>query len=253
MSGQDFSGKVIVVTGGGAGFGEAFAHAFAERGAAVALFDIDDAGTARVAADLAAKGARALAVHCDVGDLAQVEAGMKQTADHFGGIDMLINNAGLHLMKYARGFGAITNEETRRLFEVNVIGIVQCTLAARPYMVQRGGGSIVNIASMASYLSNSPYAVSKLAVRGLTVAFATELAPDKIRVNGISPGVIATPNVASEIPEVFEHFVNNLQLVKRRGEMEDIVTAMLHLHSDAASFVTGETLRITGGYPLIMS
>ncbi|RYY29081.1 MAG: SDR family oxidoreductase [Sphingomonadales bacterium] len=253
MSNQDFTGKVIVITGGGAGFGEAFAHAFADRGAAVALFDIDDAGSARVAKDLEAKGATALAVHCDVGDADQVEAGMAKVAEMLGGIDMLINNAGLHLMKYARGFGAITNAETRRLFEVNVIGVVQCTLAARPYMAARGGGSIVNIASIASYMANSPYGVSKLAVRGLTVAFATEFGPDKIRVNAISPGVIATPNVASEIPEVFEHFVNNLQLVKRRGEMEDIVSMMLYLNSDAAGFISGETIRVAGGYPIMIS
>ncbi len=178
---------------------------------------------------------------------------MALTAESLGGIDMPINNAGLHLMKYARSFGVITNAETRRLFEVNVIGIVQCTLAAKPYMVSRGGGSIVNIASMAASLANSPYAVFKIEVRGLTVAFATELAPDRIRVNCISPGLIATPNVASEIPEMFDHFINNFQLVKRRGEIKNIVSMMLNLNGDAASFITGETMRITGGDPIIIS
>jgi NAD(P)-dependent dehydrogenase (short-subunit alcohol dehydrogenase family) len=96
----------------------------------------------------------------------------------------------------------------------------------------------------------SPYAVSKLAVRGLTVAFAAELAPDGIRVNAISPGLMATENAMEDLPKAMvDDFVQNRQLVHRLGEMEDIVKAMLFLCSDDASFITGETIKVSGGYP----
>jgi NAD(P)-dependent dehydrogenase (short-subunit alcohol dehydrogenase family) len=120
-------------------------------------------------------------------------------------------------------------------------------------MAARGGGTIVNISSMASYLSGTPYSVSKLAVRGLTIAFAQEFAPDHIRVNGISPGLMATENAMDDLPqEMVDQFVNHLQLVPRLGQMDDIVRALLFLCSEDSSFVTGETLKVTGGYPLFL-
>jgi NAD(P)-dependent dehydrogenase (short-subunit alcohol dehydrogenase family) len=109
----------------------------------------------------------------------------------------------------------------------------------------------VNISSIAGYLSTSPYGVSKLAVRGLTIAFATELAPDGIRVNAIAPGLMATENALDGLPqELIDDFVTNRQLVHRLGAMDDIVSAMLFLCAPEAGFVTGETLRVSGGYPL---
>ena len=246
----DFNGKTVIITGGGAGFGEAFAHAFAEAGAAVALFDIDDDNLARVTADLTAKGYRALVLNCDVSEERQVADCMARVAEALGGIDILINNAGLHLTKYARGFGDLTNGEVRRLFDVNVMGVVNGCQAARPFMAARGGGAIVNISSIAAYLANSPYGVSKLAVRGLTIALSQEFSADHIRVNAIAPGLIATPIVVEQIPEMFETFVGSLQHVKRRGEMADILSMTLYLCSPAAGFISGETIKVSGGYPL---
>src|SRR6185503_8256824 len=101
------------------------------------------------------------------------------------------------------------------------------------------------------YMSATPYAVSKLAVRGLTVAFATELAPDRIRVNAIAPGLMSTENALADLPKpLIDEFVQRLQLVHRLGTMDDIVSAMLFLCSDEASFITGETIKVSGGYPL---
>jgi NAD(P)-dependent dehydrogenase (short-subunit alcohol dehydrogenase family) len=248
-----FEQKVAFITGGAIGFGRAFAGALAGEGAAVVIADVDtDTATSTVAA-LAADGHRALAVECDVADEKQVERAVAQAVDDFGGVDVLINNAGLHLLEYNQPFAVLDRGKLRRLLDVNVVGIVNCTMACRAPLAARGGGAVLNIASMAGHLSTTPYAVSKLAVRGLTVALATELAPDSIRVNAVSPGLMATENAIADLPEeLVDQFVNHTQLVRRLGQMDDIVKAMLYLCSDDASFVTGETLRVTGGYPLYL-
>jgi len=161
-----------------------------------------------------------------------------------------VNNAGKHLTKYNQPFIMLPRSELRALLEVNVIGVVNCTVSALDLLKVRGG-VVVNIASVASNLLVSPYGISKLAVRGLTVALATELAPFSIRVNAISPGVIDTPAVLEDFTDNMMQSVIDRQLIKRPGHVEDLVGAVLYLCSDAASFVTGETLRVSGGWPLI--
>lgn len=136
---------------------------------------------------------------------------------------------------------------TRRLFEVNVIGTVVCTLAAQPHMAGRKGASIVNISSSAAFMGGG-YGTSKLAVIGLTMTFARELAASGIRVNAIAPGVIVTDTIRSEMaPETLLR-IKSMQYLSDEGEEQDIVDAMLFLTSPRAKFITGETLRVTGGY-----
>jgi NAD(P)-dependent dehydrogenase (short-subunit alcohol dehydrogenase family) len=246
-----FDGKVAFITGAGAGFGEAFAGALAAEGASVVIADIDAAAGERVAGELRAKGGEALAVTCDVADEHSVDAAVAATVERFGGVDVLINNAGLHLTKYNQPFSVLERNEIRRLFDVNVIGTVNCTAACRAAMAVRGGGAVLNIASIAAHLASSPYGVAKLAVRGLTVAFASELATDGIRVNAISPGLMDTPAAMADLPAaMIEDFITNRQLVKRQGRVDDVVSAMLFLCSDESAFVTGETLLVSGGFPL---
>ena len=133
------------------------------------------------------------------------------------------------------------------------MGIVNCTLACRPSMSARGAGAVVNISSMAGYLNVSPYGVSKLAVRGLTVSFAHELAADGIRVNAIAPGLMATESALADLPQsLVDDLVNERQLIHRLGRLEDVVATMLFLCSEDSSFMTGETLKVTGGYPLFV-
>jgi NAD(P)-dependent dehydrogenase (short-subunit alcohol dehydrogenase family) len=176
-----------------------------------------------------------------------------RTVAALGGVDVLINNAGKHLSKYAQPFGVLPRAEVRALFEVNVIGIVNCTVSCAEAMRARGGGVVVNISSIGGFRSTTPYGVSKLAVRGLTIAFATELAGDNIRVNAIAPGLMGTENALLDLsPEKIERHRTELQLVHRLGTMDDIVAAMLFLCSDEAGFVTGETIRVSGGYPLFV-
>jgi 3-oxoacyl-[acyl-carrier protein] reductase len=246
-----FIDNVAFVTGAATGFGAAFARDLCAGGGAVVLADIDVAGAGRLADELAASGGQALALACDVADEAAIADAMARTVERFGGVDIVINNAGLHSVAYNRSFGELGARETRRLFDVNVFGVINCTLAAQPHMAARGGGSVINISSTAGYSSSNAYGVSKLTVRGLTIALAHELAADRIRVNAIAPGLIATETILAEMPAgLFEDFAQNKQLVNRTGEVADIVSAMRYLCSDAASFVTGETLKIAGGCPL---
>ena len=253
MTNLRFQGKVLFITGGAIGFGRAFAQAFGAEGAAIAVADIDDRQAGETAASLESSGVKALAVHCDVADEVEVVRAVEKSAAHFGGVDILFNNAGLHLSKYNQPFSKLDRNELRRLLDVNVVGVVNCTLACRAFMRERGGGSVVNISSVASNLCVSPYGLSKLAVRGLTVALATELSNDGIRVNAIAPGLIATENAMEDLPkEIVDDQVRKRQLIHRLGTMDDIVAAALFLCSDDAAFITGETLRVSGGFPLSM-
>jgi 3-oxoacyl-[acyl-carrier protein] reductase len=240
----DRVGTIAVITGAGRGFGKAFGAALVAEGATVALIDLDG-GAAEEAA--AAIGERALPYAADVTDDARMGAIVTELAEKHGGIDILINNAGLHSHEYSRPIAELGLAKTRRLFEVNVMGTVVCTLAARPFMAGRKGASIVNISSSAAFLGGG-YGTSKLAVIGFTMTFARELAADGIRVNAIAPGMIVTDTIRRELaPETMRH-IKGQQYLPDDGEEQDIVDAMLFLTSDKARFITGETLRVTGGY-----
>jgi NAD(P)-dependent dehydrogenase (short-subunit alcohol dehydrogenase family) len=246
-----YAGKVAVVTGGARGFGLGFVRALTSEGASAVIADVDIEEAQRAAALLQAQGASVLAVACDVTNEVAVQAAMQETVKAFGGLDILINNAGLHLNHYSRPFTDLPRVDTRAVFEVNVMGVINCSVAARPFMRERGGGVILNLASIAGYSLAGPYGVSKLAVRGLTVSLAREFAPDGIRVNSVAPGLTATETVMGDLPtEMVEQFVNDLQLIKRLGQPKDIIEAAMFLCSPRASFITGETLRVSGGFPL---
>ena len=242
--GAEKNGRVAVITGGGRGFGRAFGAALARQGLFVALVDRDGDAAESAAREI---GALATAFAADITDEARVGAIMAEVAQTHGGIDVLINNAGLHSQEYSRPLAEMGVAKTKRLFEVNVIGTVVCTLAAKPFMSGRVGASIVNISSSAAF-SGGGYGTSKLAVIGLTITFARELAADGIRVNAIAPGVILTDTIRSEMaPETLSR-IKAMQFLSDDGEEQDIVEAMLYLTSPRARFVTAETLRVTGGY-----
>jgi len=246
-----FQEKVAFITGGAIGFGRAFAQALGREGATVVIADIDEDQAQETVKALTAESIRAVAVHCDVADEAHVDEAVAKTLDQCSGIDVLINNAGKHLTKYNQPFGILSRNDIRALFDVNIMGVINCSIACRETMRARGGGAILNISSIAGHMVTNAYGVSKLAVRGLTIAFAHEFATDAIRVNAISPGLVATENAIADLPEaMINDFRDRLQLVHRTGSMNDIVAAMLYLCSSEASFVTGETLRVSGGYPL---
>lgn len=242
-----FSGRTAVITGGARGFGKAFGEALAARGAHVVLVDLDRAEVEQTAAAIREAGHGATGLAGDVTDEARMTEIMVHAAAIGGGVDILINNAGLHSDEYGKPIVEMGLSKTRRLFEVNVMGVVNCTLAARPHMAGRAGASIINIASSAAHLGGSGYGTSKLAVAGLTITFARELGAEGIRVNAISPGLMLTETIRTELPPATLARIKGMQFIDADGGEEDIVEAMLYLVSPAARFVTGETLRVTGG------
>lgn len=244
---RDYAGRSAVITGAARGLGRAFAEALAARGALVTLVDLDAEASHAAAAQI---GHGVEAIAADVADEAAMEAVMANVAARCGGVDILINNAAIHSAEADLYIGALGVARTRRMFDVNVWGVIHCTLAARPYMAGRPGASIINIASMAAYGSQRAYGVTKLAVRGLTASFAHELGPEGIRVNAIAPGLILTDTIRDELPETTLAQVQAMQIIRRPGAPSDVVEAMLWLTSSGASFVTGETLRVSGGATL---
>jgi NAD(P)-dependent dehydrogenase (short-subunit alcohol dehydrogenase family) len=250
MPENEYQGRVAVITGGGRGFGKAFGHALAAQGAHAVLADIDAAVGEEAAKEIQAAGGEASAFPCDVADENEVEALVADVVARLGGIDILINNAGLHSAEYSQRMDVLGLAKVRRLFDVNVMGVINCTLIARSAMAGRPGACVFNISSSAAYASGGAYGVSKLAVRGLTMAFARELGPDGIRVNAVSPGLHLTDTIRAELSPETLAAVKSQQILPLDGAESDIVETMLFLCSDRARFITGETLRVSAGFAL---
>ncbi len=242
-----YASRTAVITGGGRGFGKAFGLALARSGAHAVLVDIDGAVAEQAAAEIRAAGFAATGLGGDVTNEARMAEVMQHAAAFHGGIDILINNAGLHSDEYGQPMFKMGLAKVKRLFEVNVIGVVNCTMQAAPHMRGRAGASIVNISSSAAHMGGSAYGDSKLAVAGLTISFARELGPDGVRVNAISPGLMLTETIAAELPPATKARVKAMQMIDADGKEDDIVEAMMFLTSPQAKFITGETLRVTGG------
>jgi 3-oxoacyl-[acyl-carrier protein] reductase len=236
-----------VITGGGRGLGRAFGHALAAEGAHAVLVDIDGTMAEEAAAEIRAKGGEATGLAGDVTDEKRMSDVMAHAATIRGGIDVLINNAGLHSGEFGKPIFSLGIAKVRRLFEVNVMGVVVCTVVAAPHMKGRAGANIVNISSSAAHMGGSAYGDTKLAVAGLTITFARELSADGIRVNAISPGLMLTDTVVAELPAATKARVKAMQLLPDDGKEEHIVDAMMFLTSPRAKFITAETLRVTGG------
>ncbi|MEC5290170.1 glucose 1-dehydrogenase [Aurantimonas sp. C2-6-R+9] len=241
--------KRALVTGGGSGFGEGIARAFAKEGAKVAVLDINEAGARRVAGEL---GDGHVAIPCDLTDGQAVEAAWKTATDALGGIDIVVNNAGwTHRNKPIL---EVTEEEFDKVYAVNVKAIFHMTRTCVPAMRDAGGGVIINIGSTAG-LRPRPgltwYNSSKGAVNTLTKSLAVELAPMKIRVCGIAP-VIGETGLLSEFmgvpdtPENRAKFIATIPL-GRMSRPEDIANATVFLSSDEAAMITGAVLEVDGG------
>jgi NAD(P)-dependent dehydrogenase (short-subunit alcohol dehydrogenase family) len=242
-------GKVVVVTGGAAGIGRALAQAFARAGSRVAVADV--AGAAAAAAELGPPE-HAMGIALDVSDPAQVCEGVAAVAARWGGIDVLVNNAGLFGPLGFSALEQIDAQELQRVFAVNVFGTLYCTQAVLPHMRARGGGSIVNMASNTPFRGTpmmSHYVASKGAVVAFTKAAARELGADRIRVNAVAPGftlsdaVLANP---AKIDRVGER-ARNERTLARDQLPQDIVGPVLFLAGDASGFMTGQTLLVDGG------
>jgi NAD(P)-dependent dehydrogenase (short-subunit alcohol dehydrogenase family) len=245
--------KVAIITGAATGIGRATALLFAKEGASVVVADINEDDAQRTVADIEDKGGSARFVQTDVSEAEDVQALMERSAEEMGGIDVIVNNAG------AQRSGAVTEFEESEWDLLMRVNPRSCFLGAKygvPYLRERGGGSIVNVSSLAG-LKGGPgmtaYSASKGAIIAFTRALAEELAPDNIRANSVCPGWIDTPFNEPAIEFMGgraqqEEMVQQTVPLKRQGTSEEIAPGILYLASDASSYVTGQELIIDGGF-----
>jgi NAD(P)-dependent dehydrogenase (short-subunit alcohol dehydrogenase family) len=245
----DLSGKVAIVTGASRGIGEAIALTFAQAGARLVLSSRKQEGLDAVAAKIREQGGQALALAAHIGDTEAVNALVARAVEQFGGLDIAVNNAATN-----PHFGPLLTADEgqwQKILDVNVMGYFRVAKAVAPEMQKRGGGKIINIASVAG-LRPLPgmgvYSVSKAAVLMLTEALAQELGTHNIQVNAIAPGIIKTR--FSRVLWQTESIARSIQPATplgRFGEVDDLTAAALYLASPASSFMTGAVMVIDGG------
>jgi len=249
----DLTEKVAIVTGAAMGIGRATALLLAHAGANVAIADLDLEGARKVASEIEALGVKALAIEADVAKAADAKRMVEATVGRLGGVDILVNNAGIFPIKPALD---LEEEEWDQVQDINIKGTFLCSQAAARQMVKQGrGGKIVNLASIdAVYpllVGFAHYDSSKAAVIAFTKNLAKELAPHKINVNAVAPGIVDTPGVRrlAEPLGLDPDVVFSPRIPWGRLEQpEDVAKAVLFLASDAAEYITGTCLFVEGGF-----
>ncbi|HKX31194.1 MAG TPA: glucose 1-dehydrogenase [Blastocatellia bacterium] len=248
-----FQGKVALITGGGTGIGRATAESLIALGARVVINGRRGDVLTRTRSQIDASGQRVIAVAGDIADPATASRMVEAAMKHFGGVDLLINNAGI--FKPAP-FLEQTAGEVEAYLSIILKGTIYASQAAIPPMQQRGGGAIVNVGSMwasqaIGLTPSSAYSAAKAGVHALTRNLAIELAKDRIRVNTVAPAVVETPVYETFLPreqvaEVLSGF-NAFHPLGRNGQPRDVAAAILFLASDEASWITGTLLAVDGG------
>ena len=243
--------KVAVITGAARGLGKAYAEALAAEGAAIVAADLNDCSDT-VAAVESGSG-RAISTTVDVSDAVSCEAMASLAKDTFGRIDVLINNAALYAGLKGARFEHLDEAQWDRVMQVNIKGTWLISRAVVDHMRGSGGGSIINIASLAAVFGlpyGLDYVASKAAVIGMTRGMARELGPDHIRVNAVAPSAVMTEGTEEFFGEKFEKaksVIASNQLIPRNLETEDLTGTIVYLASDASRFVTGQTHMVDGG------
>ena len=248
---MSIQGKVIVITGAARGIGQEYARSFGAAGARIVAAEISDCSAT---VDLVKKGrADAIGVKLDVADAASATAMAQAATNAFGRVDGLVNNAALYATLRGGRFDTIAEADWDATMAINVKGIWNCCKAVVPVMRQAGGGSIVNISSLAATYGmpfGLHYTTSKAAVIGLTRGLARELGRDGIRVNALAPGTVLTDATREFFGQKFEKAVERIrtdQTIQRNLMPVDLVGTVMWLLSDASAFVTGQTISVDGG------
>ncbi|HCF73145.1 MAG TPA: hypothetical protein DES72_05260 [Gammaproteobacteria bacterium] len=247
--------KTVVVTGGARGLGRAYCEALAAEGANVVAADIRD--TQETVDSVMSAGGSAIGVDLDVAQMDSCEAMAQAAVESFGGIDSLINNAALYGDISGGRFDQIPDEQWNKVMNVNIKGIWQCCKACVPHIRTAGGGTIVNISSLAATYGMPyalDYAMSKAAVIGMTRSLARELGRDWIRVNSVAPSAVLTEGTEDYMGEKREKalaVIAGNQSLRANLEPKDMVGTILFLVSDASRFITGQTIMVDGGTTLL--
>src|SRR4030088_1395259 len=247
-----FENKVALVTGAGSGLGLATARAFAESGASVVLADWNEKTVHSAAKELADKGYKTRAIRCDVSDDAQVEAMVQQTVATFGQLDAAYNNAGIQ--NVLADTADSPRDDYERVMAINLRGVWSCMKFELQQMLKQGIGAIVNCSSLGGLIGGArrgTYHAAKHGVIGFTKSAALEYAARGIRINAVCPGLIQTPMsdqmIAAGQGEALGAMVKTVPM-GRVGRPEEIADAVLWLCSSAASYVTGQSISVDGGF-----
>jgi 3-oxoacyl-[acyl-carrier protein] reductase len=237
------AGKVVIITGAARGLGRDYAKYFAQDGANVVLADVKAAEGA--VADAIAAGGRAIAIETDIASRASVEAMAARALEEFGRIDILVNNAGLWRRPEDFGLLDCPDDVWNDAWGVNVTGTWLCYQAVIPAMKAQGWGRIINVSTMGSVIGSNTYGLTKAVVEHMTSGMAREVGRFGVTVNCIAPGICTFEGAKRALPQMEEIVARNP--VARLGTTRDLYAAITYLCSDAAGWVTGETLRIDGG------
>jgi NAD(P)-dependent dehydrogenase (short-subunit alcohol dehydrogenase family) len=244
-------GKKAFVTGGAQGIGKCAALALGEAGADVAIVDVNEELAKATAAEVESLGVRSFAVGCDVTDPSSVDAMARRVVEELGTIDIAFNNAGICVNEKAED---MSFESWRRVIDINLTGIFLTARAAGRVMISRGGGSIINTASMSGHIVNRPqpqcaYNASKAGVIMLTKSLAVEWAPRGVRVNSISPGYIATAMTLKATQWIPSWEADSPG--KRMGTPEELAAALIYLAGGGSTFTTGADIVIDGAFTCV--